>query len=537
MKSWIRANQAGYTPNREKKAIVLSETDISGAAWGLKKDGKTILSGELSSPGRGDDFHVAQEFYYTIDFSAATEQGIYSLELENAEAQKIIVNENPYELFAAQAIGHLRRMRSGCATDVSGASHPGDAAAIVYEVSGDWRQGAWKEAVPRRTVDMHGGHYDAGDCIKFTLTEANMVWHLLRAYEENPALFAKEQILGEAKYGLDYLAKTFPDENTFVVQVGDGKDHIVSRPLPETEVLDGKRPALCALSRVHMGVTAAALALGAHVFAETDREAAALYASKAKAIYARARQNDTQTSAFERDHVNDFYYDETDVDNMALAAAELYRLTKEQKYLDDGKAYAPPPVSSVSWSLLNGQANHRLAEAGDVDAKKRLLDEAALYNCENVWSLPGGEYTWGSLPVWIGMANNLVFARRLSGERTQPAPFLRVLDYTFGRNNWGLAMLASEALPNPVKNIYSWISFRLGKYVTGALSEGPGKKAMHDGLSGHFETPRGGPLDKFNTSEAVFFDNGEDFMIQESTIWGQGNLILMLALAGAPKAQ
>ncbi|MCL1878862.1 MAG: glycoside hydrolase family 9 protein [Defluviitaleaceae bacterium] len=529
MSVWLRISQAGYTPQREKTAVVLSETDITGSTWSLKKDGKTILSAELSSPKRGDDFHVAQEFYYTIDFTEAKSPGVYTLELAKAEPQKIIIDENPYVLFANQAVGHLSRMRSGCATDITNASHPGDAAAIVYNVDGDWQNGAWKEAVPRRTVDMHGGHYDAGDCIKFTLTEANMVWHLLRAYEENPAL----GVLDEAKYGLDYLAKTFPDDNTFVIQVGDGRDHHVERPLPETEVLDGKRPALCALSRVHMGVTAATLALGAYVFADINPDAAALYKSKATAIYDRARKSDTQASAFERDRINDFYYDKTDTDNMALAAAELYRLTKKQNYLDDAKAYDTPPGHSISWSVLNGCVNHRLAEQGDAEAKSRFLKEVSKYDCDNIWDLPGGEYTWGSLPIWIGMANSLFLARRLDGDSTMPTPFLGVLDYIFGRNNWGIAMIASEDLPYAVQDIYSWITFRLGKLAVGALSEGPGKKEMHDSLGSHFKTPENSPLEKFNTSEAVFYDNGDDFMLQESTIWGQGNLILMLALASA----
>ena len=56
---WLRANQAGYTPERDKTAVVLSEIDISGAAWKLYKEGKTVLAGVLSPGGTGDDFHIS----------------------------------------------------------------------------------------------------------------------------------------------------------------------------------------------------------------------------------------------------------------------------------------------------------------------------------------------------------------------------------------------------------------------------------------------------------------------------------------------
>ena len=528
--TWLRINQAGYAPERVKKAVVLSDTDIAGESWNIKKGDKTVLSGKIPAGKKGQDFYVAQEYYYTIDFSSLKEKGEYALEFAGAQTQRIIISEDPYSLFATQALMHLRAMRS---------SHLKDNAAPVHVVDGDWQQGKWKEASPRRTVDMQGGHYDAGDYIKFTLNEAYLAWHLLTAYRENPSLFVKAQspsnlpdILDEAKYSLDYLAKTFPDENTFVIQVGDSKDHDQGWRLPKMDALDGKRPALCALSRAHMGSTAAALALGAQVFKTLDANSAALYESKAKAIYARARQSDTQASAFERSVTNDFYYDPTDVDNMALAAS----------YLGEAKAYAPPPAYEVSWSDWNAFANHNLALLGDAAAKKRLLQEVARYDrsdeIDNVWKVTGG-YTWGSLHRWIGMANAHERASRLDG-KSLTAPFLGVLDYVFGRNNWGIAMLASADLPYSVRNIYNGI-YRLTKaFPVGALSEGPGDREMHIKMKEWLPVPENSPFEEFNTSAGVFYDNADDFMVQESTVGGQGDLLLMLALASAknlkPKA-
>ena len=533
---WIRVNQAGYTPGRQKTAVIFSDVNINGRSWYIKSGDNVVLSGTLSAGQTGDNYYLAQGYTsYIIDFTQIQEVGKYFIEVSGAETQQVIISEDPYSLFATQALMHLRTVRSGVNN-----RHMKDAQAVVYNVSGDWTQGAWKEASPRRTVDMLGGHYDAGDYIKFTLTEAHLAWNLLSAYQENPSLFATvnstsslPDILDEAKYCLDYLAKTFPDENTFVIQVGDKRDHQQHPPrLPERDVLDGRRPALCALSRVHMGSTAAALALGAQVFADIDAAAAALYENKAKAIYARARQNDTQISAFERDAVNDFYYDENDTDNMALAAAELYRLTNIQSYLNEGMSYAPSAGYEVSWTTWNSFANYRLAQAGDNTAKGRLLQEVKNYEKNNIWNIPGG-YLWASLHRWIEAANTHLRAQRLNGSHELSAPFMGVLDYTFGRNNWGIAMIASQQLPYGVKNIYNYIYKLTGTFPTGALSEGPGDRKTHKALSNYFNVPANSPFEKFNTPAGVFYDNGDDFMIQESTISGQGGFVLMLALASA----
>jgi hypothetical protein len=468
------------------------------------------------------------------------------LELAGADAVQVRILDDPYSLFAAQALMHLRAMRSGIDTRFNPAGHLGDSAAMIHTVKGDWREGAWKEAVTRRTLDMRGGHYDAGDFLKFTLTEAYLTWQLLTAYQENPSLFTTTSssglldILDEAKWSLDYLAKTFPDDNTFVIQTGDKNDHRWDvrgdSRMPNEDVLDGKRPALCALARSQMGSTAAALALGAKVFEQLDADAATLYKEKAKAIYARARKDDTQPSAFERDVTNDFYHDTSYVDNMALAAAELFRLTEQQNYFDDAVAYAPAhtPGAEVktSWIHWFGFANHLMAKLGDEAAKGRILEEVAQYEPANIWNSSGDFYTWGTLHNWVGMASmHLRTKRDLQGATELTAPFLGTLDYVFGRNNWGVAMLASPDLPNSIRNVYSQIYTLTGAFPVGAVSPGPAGREWRDGQNEWLGDLKNTPFDRFNTPAVVFNDDSNDYVIQETTLTIQGDMILMLALA------
>ena len=111
------------------------------------------------------------------------------------------------------------------------------------------------------------------------------------------------------------------------------------------------------------------------------------------------------------------------------------------------------------------------------------------------------------------------------------ALFASILDYTFGRNNWGVSFLFSEQLPNTLRNLYSPAYRLLGEFPTGALSEGPGNRATHESLRRYFRIADDDAFHRFNTPAAVFFDNETDFMCQEATIGGQADLVLMLTLA------
>lgn len=537
---WIRYNQAGYVPNRPKSIIVQSDVEIQGRAWTLRQGTNTLFQGTLGSSFTGIQPHTAKAFHYRIGLDSLQTPGEFSLEISGAAPATIRILQDPYSLRITQALRHLRVMRSGSeGLLLHGPSHMGDSAAIVHIPEGTLANGAWVAANPRRTVNMVGGHYDAGDYIKFTLNEAYLAYHLLQAYLSRPTLFPKvyspselPDILDEARHSLQYLARTLPDANTFVIQVGSQEDHNQGNRLPESDILDGNRKALCVISRAHMGVTAAALALGSRVFAQVGfLSESNIYRERALAIYHRARQSDAVPTAFERDQTNDFYHDQTDADNMALAAAELYALTQDPNFLEQARQYAPPADYEVSWTTWNAAANLALAPF-DNQAGERALQETlryATYAATHPWNIPGG-YTWASLHRWMGAAHASVRANSIAPSDSLQRVALGVLDYIFGRSPWGVSFQFSLDLPNTVRNIYGQIYPLLGEFPTGAVSEGPGEIEMHRTMRQYFTVPVNDPLEEFNTSAAVFYDNGRDFMLQEATIVGQADFILLMAL-------
>lgn len=542
---FYRLNQAGYSPQQPKSIVAMSDTSLEGVAWSVRRGDRAGMGGTFGPSVTGAGDHTPFAFNHVVEFGALSEIGDYEFLVDGKSVAKFRIEATPYLRFIPMVLRHLRVMRSGShETLLREFSHPGDARALMFVPDGDPAGGKWKPAEPARTVDALGGWYDAGDQIKFTLNQAATAYHLLYAYRLKPALFGIQHsrsglpdVLDEARHGLEFLMRVHPDRETFIVQVGNEKDHAQGMRLPEHDKLDGKRPAHCALSRVHMASATAALALGARTFADIGRaDDAARYGAMARTIFARALESDTIPTAFERGGTNDFYHDPDPTDQLALAAMELHALTGDSAYLERARALAPPAADEVGWRDWNWLANNALAPH-DLAAKGRLIDETSGYVRHSLergapWGAPS-RYVWGSLARWVGIANASMQTARL---HAAPSPqrqllFWEIVDYTFGRNNWGVSFFFSEDLPNTVRNIYSPTYRLLGEFPTGALSAGPGGREQHRSLSRFFRIADDDPFHRFNTPAAVFFDNSTDFMCQEATITAQADFVLMLALA------
>ena len=142
------------------------------------------------------------------------------------------------------------------------------------------------------------------------------------------------------------------------------------------------------------------------------------------------------------------------------------------------------------------------------------------------------DYTWGSLYSFFGVASASILHDNLLKKNAFGYLAQEVIDYTFGKNNWGTSFLASKNIPNSVKNIYSQ-TYKIQKnlFPTGAIAEGPGD------MEGHLSNVKWFSLseeayesEKFNTQKVVFFDDDTDFQTMETTICGIADGIFLLSL-------
>lgn len=542
--TWVRHNVLG-TPPGPLRLTVLADSTRQGAAWTLlAPSGSVAATGTLPATRSGIGGYNPKPYGTVVDLNLP-ESGTWKWVLPGTDTTLLHVGQGRWSFLAMSVVRHLRLMRSGPNQSLFRApSHLGDTACPVMVPDGPWSEGAWKAHPAGRKVSAPGGWYDAGDQIKFTLTTAYATYHLLRAWQVNPGIHGTEQstsglpdILDEARHGLDYLAPLMVDDTTFIVQVGDGLDHKQGNRLPQYDALDGKRPALVALSPMPMGYTAAALALGARVFATRDTARANLYRRQALAIQAvLGKPGAAREAAFYRDEVNDFYADPTPWDNLALMELELYRLVGDSTHLrrarmfaDSGSASLDPGWTDVGLTvdldLASDHAPSRARVAAAMTQYKTFAGSTA-----PLWGLPFAP-TWGPLLGWPIAGAEALRQARVLGDTTGVAMARDILDYALGRNNWGVSFVMSRHIPKSVRNICGPLYRLSDEFPEGAVSEGPGSRAIHNTLVQYFSIPVDAPEIPFNTSSVVFFDHASDFQTMETTISQQGTFLYFLSEA------
>ena len=392
------------------------------------------------------------------------------------------------------------------------------------------------------TISSPGGWYDAGDYLKFTLTTAYTTYFLLRAYESYPVgeKYKEEKalLLDEALWGLSFLMKTMPDDSTFNIQVGNADDHKQGNRMPYRDLLNGKRNAYSAFSSTQMGLTTAALALGASIFSNSSLKIKPEpYQEKAMQIYKAASK--FGPPAWFEEGWEKFYADDSREDNMELAAVELYRLTKSDRYLEDAKLYAfrAPSGYWSSWANINMVSHLRLFEFAPETVKMGLEQDLKLFKGiadqkGNIWGVPHA-YTWATLYSFLGVGSaSLAYSKVLEGPEEFEKMGTDVLHYTLGLNNWGAPFVISRTIPGSVKNIYSQMYKLYPDDLTplGAIAEGPGDRKTHDELMQYFSIPPKNKFEEFNTPQVVFYDNDSDFQCMETTIAGMADGIYFFTL-------
>lgn len=546
-KRYARYNLVGYFPKSPKRIVIISDDDCAGKKWELKdKSGKNVISGSVGKSVCGKNDHTPFPHNYEIDITSLKTVGDFAFTMEGVKPFTITISQNLYASVVQSNLRWLRVARAG-SKDVLDRKqgHFGDSACYVYRRKGNKNTDEWAEDANGKKVNMLGGWYDGYVYTKYTLTTALTTYALLRAYEINPALFGKKQsktglndLLDEAKWGLDYLCKTMPDDKEFIIEVGDFADNDRGTLLPDEDPLDGKRPAYSIFSPSQMGNTAAALALGSAVFAkEGKKKEAEKYKAQAVTIFNKAISKAASAPAWlEKEWA--LYEDKDQHDNLLLAAAELYRLTNNQKYLTHAKKFTKLAKNSwwAAYSSAHLYAHQRLMDKVP-DSKKYLLSDLNEFNSKaqssgNVWSSPQ-DYSLYHVYANIEIATASLLYQMASSDEKYEKEAMEMLDYVFGTNNWGLSFVSLPSIENCVKNYYSQVyMLQADLFPEGGIAVGPLDAKTHDEESNwcYFD-PVAQPTYKFNTKKVKFFDHGDDYMCMRANTFGVAEGILLFSVA------
>ncbi|MGM0462766.1 MAG: glycoside hydrolase family 9 protein [Fibrobacterota bacterium] len=553
--AYIRYNYMGYTPSRQKRIVVMSEEAVDNTQWVLTdtETGEEVLSGDIGASVYEEGDHLPFDYNYVLDITELETIGEYSLSLAGdiAEPADIIIHHDPYGKLISKPLRWIRETRCGShSVEDRGVCHLGDTAAEVFRRTDPHDNASWEPLEEPKYFDGRGGWHDAGDYLKFSLTCSYAAYYLLRSYELNPDIFDTlynnddgtnelNDLLDEAKWGLDFLMKTMPDSTEFMVMIGHNEDHHVGYRLPQNDKLDGERPFLSALTVPQMGNTAASLALGARVFREAGYEDLGdSYLEKARLIYRRMLSDDAEATAWLDDAANPFYRDATIYDNMALAAGELYNTTGEEAYLEDAKTYSDRARGSgwKAWESLNLAAHLNIIDEYPVALNYIHMDlEGFLDNSRkagNIWGLPL-EYVWAGLYSYIGIGGTAAEYELRTGDTKYRSLARNMTDYLLGYNNWGISFVAIEDMEKTITEPNSQIyMLQADKFPEGAIAEGPGDRETWEEMFSYFGFDYEQKwTHEFNTEAGVFYDTRKDFMCMETTIAGMADGVYLLAMA------
>jgi len=345
-------------PNASKIAVMCALKPVEIDAFTVTDDAGNIAL--KPQPIRPDSAFGPCVRTWRLDFTRIRRAGRYFIHAGAYVSPLVTVSDDAYKGLADSLMGYMRQQRSGYNPFLRDSAHTKDAIIVDH---------------PTRTnqfVKVSGGWADAADYLQYVTTSATATYHLLAAFRDDPGSLSDAHdarglpgsngvadVLDEARHGLEWLVRMFPDDSTMFNQVGDDRDHTYF-DLITTDSSDygwgkrGPRPVYPCTGKPQglfrsknrstgyastAGKMAAAFALGAREFASRDRAFADTLRRKALAAYelGKAHPGVCQTAPGTSPY---FYEEENWVDDMELGAAALRELTGDARYLRDAMTFA-----------------------------------------------------------------------------------------------------------------------------------------------------------------------------------------------------
>ncbi|MDQ6770819.1 MAG: glycoside hydrolase family 9 protein, partial [Gemmatimonadota bacterium] len=243
-----------------------------------------------------------------------------------------------------------------------------------------------------------------------------------------------------------------------------------------------------------------------------------------------------------------YYYEEDNwVDDMELAAAELYALTHDRSYLRDALQYAArEPVTPwmgadtakhYQWFPWHNNGHYEIWRAAKganrtivADYYKRGLS-AVVARADNGF-LIGIPFIWCSNNLMASFATQAYLYRRMTGDNQFRKYEQSALDWLFGTNPWGTSMVIG--LPHDgifARDPHSVVAKEMHVELTGALLDGPVYSSIYRNLKGiSLHDPD--EYAPYNTGFIVYHDDVGDYSTNEPIMDGTANLTYVLAAMG-----
>lgn len=570
--SWIRVNQIGYLPEATKVAVFMSDetAQINGFELVDAFTGEVAFS---SSSVRPTGVLGRMKTTCRLDFSGLKTSGAYYIKVLSSggetRSETFPVGAGVYDGAADFVLNYMRQQRCGWNPFFKDRCHRKDGIIVGHPD-------------PRKDstfLDVTGGWHDASDCLQYTTTSANAIYQMMFAYQSNPEAFSDNHladgtpgrngipdIVDEIYWGLKWLDKMNPEPGEMYNQIADDRDHVGMR-VPSDDQADygwgkgGFRPVWYCSGEPQQrgrrgdrnkttgvastaGKFASDFALGAEILRPFYPEFAERIGAKAKAAYDAgvAKPGVCQTASV----VSPYIYEEDNwVDDMELAAYEMFRRTGDGKYRTEAIEYARrEPVTPwmgadsarhYQWYPFMNMGHYRIARnfGGKVSAEfirnmrsgiQRVYERGKDHPF--MFGIPG---IWCSNNLTTAMLTQCILYRELTGDTTYQEMEGSLRDWLLGCNPWGVSMIVE--LPKggtfPTQPHSFIIKYKMGN-TTGGLVDGPVYSTIFGGLLG-IHTDGGVNYEEFQPGDLVYHDSTHDYSTNEPTMDGTASLTFPLS--------
>ena len=557
----IRVNQLGYLPDAPKVAVLCALESVEVSTFTLTRaDGtKALERPALSARPFGPCISA-----YRLDFSELRTEGEYRIAAGSAAAVPVRIRRNAYAGAADTLLYYMREQRSGYNPVFRTVVHLYDGIVVDDPV----RAG--------RFVPVTGGWADASDYLQYVMTSANATYVMLMAYRDHPRAFADAfdarglpggngiaDVLDEARHGLTWLLRMFPSDDEMYNQLGDDRDHNYW-DLPHTDSSNygwghGRERPVYPCTGKPQGLfnnknRSSGLASTAGKYASTFAIAASLYRKRDPAFARKLEQR--AVAAFEIGKRSPgvcqgaparapyFYEEDNWVDDMELAAAELYALTREQRYLREAMSYAArEPVTPwmgadtarhYQWFPWHNNGHYAVWRSARGEDRKTVAEyyrkglAAVAARADNGFRI-GVPFIWCSNNLMASFATQAYLYRRMTGDNRFREYEQAALDWLFGTNPWGVSMVIG--LPHNgvfARDPHSVVAKEMKIELTGALLDGPVYRSIYQNLRG-IRLHEPDEYAPFNTGFIVYHDDVGDYSTNEPIMDGTANLSYLLA--------
>ena len=564
--SWIRVNQIGYLQDDVKVAVWVSKTTDEISKFELldRSTGRVIYFGDkVKQTGKQHAFSSSARLY----FSEFKTPGTYMVRVNDVVSVPFKIGDDIYAGAADIPLKYMRQQRCGYNPFLKDSCHTNDGI-TVGDPEGK-RDGLY--------YDTKGGWHDASDYLQYVTTSANAVYQMLFAYTQHPDAFGDKydangnegangipDILDEAKWGLDWLVKMNPDKDTYFNQLADDRDH-VGMTIPSEQKVDygwgaGKARSVYFCSPKPQGLRenknrstglastlgkyASSFALGSKVLARYYPDFAKMIEQKAKDAYRKGKENPgvCQTACC----VSPYFYEEDNwADDMTLAGAEIFSITKSIDNLNEAVNYGRlepvtpwmgadsarhyqwyPFINLGHYHLAKQNVNSRVSKEFIRNMRSGL--QRVKERAEGDAFMNGVPFIWCSNNLTVGLITQCRLYHELTGDDSFLEMETSMRDWLFGVNPWGTGMIVGYPAHGDTPSDPHSAFTKLRNYpVTGGIVDGPIYAPIFRSLRG-VHLAKEDEYAAFQSDYVVYHDDFADYSTNEPTMDGTASLTYYL---------